>query len=330
MGIERYSWAKDKSRFGLKLMQKMGWTEGNGLGREEDGRVKSILVQKHQKQVGIGAQTSSDKAWQAPGTVAAGFNDVLARLAPIGDVPAAIATPNPDGGEDAQPADGTKARKGGRGFYERRRARKNVRSYSKNDLREIFGGIDVWSGLSAVQATMGKTEVNDAASCLAVAGAEGGRDACSADDLVAQKDARKTAKVMARQDDVDMRSADSGDGSVADVAQNATKVKTEAVLHCNELVKTEDVVVDIKQENVEVRIGYEKSAADIDGMQIVQAKKKAELESKGTSKLRKGRKGKDGKRDKKRGDKNLSLKKEIRKKVSKKARKPKKPKQDSQ
>jgi Pin2-interacting protein X1 len=30
-------WANDKSKFGYKMLQKMGWKEGSGLGAKEDG-----------------------------------------------------------------------------------------------------------------------------------------------------------------------------------------------------------------------------------------------------------------------------------------------------
>ena len=33
-------WANDESKFGQKLMEKMGWSKGKGLGANEDGRVQ--------------------------------------------------------------------------------------------------------------------------------------------------------------------------------------------------------------------------------------------------------------------------------------------------
>ena len=43
-------WANDESKFGQKLMEKMGWEKGKGLGAKENGRVEVItliiLIQK--------------------------------------------------------------------------------------------------------------------------------------------------------------------------------------------------------------------------------------------------------------------------------------------
>lgn len=153
---KRYEWAKDQSRFGLKLMQRMGWSEGKGLGREENGRIDNIVAQRKLKSMGklrsmgVGILETRN-SWKAPAAVAAGLNDVLARLTPVG-VPSNTAT-KPDSGKTsldfaissnstAPSASANDSRlNGGRGFYERRRARKDVNTYSENDLREIFGNI---------------------------------------------------------------------------------------------------------------------------------------------------------------------------------------------
>ena len=36
----------DQNNFGQKLMEKMGWTDGKGLGANEDGRQEPIKVSK--------------------------------------------------------------------------------------------------------------------------------------------------------------------------------------------------------------------------------------------------------------------------------------------
>ena len=38
-------WANDESKFGQKLMEKMGWEKGKGLGANENGRVEVTPLQ---------------------------------------------------------------------------------------------------------------------------------------------------------------------------------------------------------------------------------------------------------------------------------------------
>ena len=43
-------WANDESKFGQKLMEKMGWEKGKGLGAKENGRVEvNTLITMIQK-----------------------------------------------------------------------------------------------------------------------------------------------------------------------------------------------------------------------------------------------------------------------------------------
>jgi len=42
----------DKSAFGFKMIAKMGWSEGKGLGKKEDGMATHVRVKRRSDQTG--------------------------------------------------------------------------------------------------------------------------------------------------------------------------------------------------------------------------------------------------------------------------------------
>ncbi|KAL6049919.1 PIN2/TERF1-interacting telomerase inhibitor 1 isoform X1 [Balamuthia mandrillaris] len=57
-------WANDTSKFGYKMLQRMGWSEGKGLGLNEDGQTEHIKVKKKDNTEGIGVDhAASSRAW---------------------------------------------------------------------------------------------------------------------------------------------------------------------------------------------------------------------------------------------------------------------------
>lgn len=73
------SWKNDKSKFGFKMLQKMGWTEGKGLGKNEDGMAEHVKVAKKSNNLGLGAKSNStgSDSWAS---TAISFNGVLEAL----------------------------------------------------------------------------------------------------------------------------------------------------------------------------------------------------------------------------------------------------------
>ncbi|CAM9297430.1 unnamed protein product, partial [Laminaria digitata] len=73
------AWKNDKTKFGLKMLQKMGWTEGKGLGKREDGVSEHVKVAKKSNNLGLGASHDSTGAagWAS---TAVSFNGVLEAL----------------------------------------------------------------------------------------------------------------------------------------------------------------------------------------------------------------------------------------------------------
>ncbi|KAF7274343.1 hypothetical protein GWI33_012998 [Rhynchophorus ferrugineus] len=55
-------WAQDTNKFGQKMLEKMGWTHGKGLGAKEDGMVNHIKVNYKNDSKGMGYK-ESDNQW---------------------------------------------------------------------------------------------------------------------------------------------------------------------------------------------------------------------------------------------------------------------------
>lgn len=58
-------WTNDKSKFGFRMLEKMGWHDGKGLGVNEDGNKEHIKIHKKDDNLGVGAKKSRDEDWIA-------------------------------------------------------------------------------------------------------------------------------------------------------------------------------------------------------------------------------------------------------------------------
>jgi Pin2-interacting protein X1 len=78
------AWRNDTSSFGYKMLQKMGWSEGKGLGKKEDGRVENIKVLRRTDTRGVGQEVNLTGAagWDAHSQ---GFNSLLSQLSKSAD-----------------------------------------------------------------------------------------------------------------------------------------------------------------------------------------------------------------------------------------------------
>ena len=75
---QNQAWSADKSRFGFKMLQMMGWSEGKGLGINEDGTTGHIKMKKKDNSRGLGAEIGQNDRWDS---TMGGFNETLAKLA---------------------------------------------------------------------------------------------------------------------------------------------------------------------------------------------------------------------------------------------------------
>uniref|UniRef100_A0A8D0C1B8 PIN2 (TERF1) interacting telomerase inhibitor 1 n=1 Tax=Salvator merianae TaxID=96440 RepID=A0A8D0C1B8_SALMN len=71
------AWSKDESKFGQKMLEKMGWSKGKGLGAQEQGNTEHIKVQVKNNTLGLGASINQEDNWIAHQD---DFNQLLAEL----------------------------------------------------------------------------------------------------------------------------------------------------------------------------------------------------------------------------------------------------------
>ncbi|XP_078397546.1 PIN2/TERF1-interacting telomerase inhibitor 1 [Cetorhinus maximus] len=71
------TWSNDESRFGQKMLEKMGWSKGKGLGAHEQGSTEHIKVQLKNNTVGLGAAKNHEDNWIAHQDE---FNQLLSEL----------------------------------------------------------------------------------------------------------------------------------------------------------------------------------------------------------------------------------------------------------
>jgi Pin2-interacting protein X1 len=73
------AWKDDKTGFGFRMLQKMGWKEDKGLGKNEEGMTESVKVKRRGENEGLG--TTKDQAGANGWTkTVSGFSAVLEML----------------------------------------------------------------------------------------------------------------------------------------------------------------------------------------------------------------------------------------------------------
>ncbi|KAL1781249.1 PIN2/TERF1-interacting telomerase inhibitor 1 isoform X1 [Sigmodon hispidus] len=71
------AWSNDDSKFGQKMLEKMGWSKGKGLGAQEQGATEHIKVKVKNNNLGLGATNNNEDNWIAHQD---DFNQLLAAL----------------------------------------------------------------------------------------------------------------------------------------------------------------------------------------------------------------------------------------------------------
>ncbi|XP_004614809.2 PIN2/TERF1-interacting telomerase inhibitor 1 [Sorex araneus] len=71
------AWSNDESKFGQRMLEKMGWSKGKGLGAQEQGATEHIRVRVKNNNLGLGATVNNEDNWIAHQD---DFNQLLAAL----------------------------------------------------------------------------------------------------------------------------------------------------------------------------------------------------------------------------------------------------------
>ena len=109
-----------------KLVAKMGWSEGKGLGRENKGIVKHIWTKKRNDQVGLGGEVGND--WGAHSIQTNTYNSLLSKLAVI---------TNDSGADSDSDSDaGVKAKKKKADTKMGKKGKKGIDSNSEEDIKK--------------------------------------------------------------------------------------------------------------------------------------------------------------------------------------------------
>ncbi|KAF2895306.1 hypothetical protein ILUMI_10861 [Ignelater luminosus] len=120
-------WSKDSNKFGQKMLERMGWKEGKGLGRNEDGLTEHVKVLYKSDNKGIGFKDSVE--WSAQQD---NFKALLEELS----------TSNVDSNDKPQNVKSLEEKSQNsraRVHYRKFTRGKDLSRYSEKDLANIFG-----------------------------------------------------------------------------------------------------------------------------------------------------------------------------------------------
>ncbi|XP_078053748.1 uncharacterized protein LOC144479107 [Augochlora pura] len=128
-------WSDDPNKFGQKMLEKMGWTSGKGLGANEQGIIEHVRVSLKNDTSGIGFKNDDlDKAWTEHQD---GFNHILQQLQQSQDDSVVQIEGKTELGEKSLELKSKQSR--ARVHYHKFTRGKDVKRYSSKDLANIFG-----------------------------------------------------------------------------------------------------------------------------------------------------------------------------------------------
>ncbi|GAB9471293.1 Pin2 terf1-interacting telomerase inhibitor 1 [Globisporangium polare] len=78
-GMQNMAWAADTSKFGYKMLVKMGWAAGKGVGKELQGQATHVKIARRSENLGVGCSLKQAEV-QGWSSTATSFADVLKTL----------------------------------------------------------------------------------------------------------------------------------------------------------------------------------------------------------------------------------------------------------
>uniref|UniRef100_A0A9J8D446 Rp1 like 1b n=1 Tax=Cyprinus carpio carpio TaxID=630221 RepID=A0A9J8D446_CYPCA len=126
------AWSNDESKFGQKMLERMGWSKGKGLGKSEQGSTEHIKVKVKNNSMGLGTTVNNEDNWIAHQD---DFNQLLAEL---NNCHGQNNTDNPTQEQGFSLEEKSKTSKK-RVHYMKFTKGKDLSSRSKTDLACIFG-----------------------------------------------------------------------------------------------------------------------------------------------------------------------------------------------
>ncbi|KAK1117209.1 hypothetical protein K0M31_016906 [Melipona bicolor] len=134
--VEGKKWSEDSNKYGQRMLEKMGWTSGKGLGVNEQGITKHIHLPLKDDTTGFGYKESVlDEAWiEHP----VNFNDFLQKLQENKNYNVVQTKENKNAlSEKSLELKSKQSRT--RVHYQKFTKQKDVNKYSSKDLANIFG-----------------------------------------------------------------------------------------------------------------------------------------------------------------------------------------------
>jgi len=125
-------WANDKEKFGFKMLMKMGWSEGKGLGLNENGSIEYVKAKTIKNKEGLGVSVETRNDWDVNNR---DLDDIFAGLN-ANNVPIQKESASESEEETESKSNVVIPR---HLIVQKRHKAKNVRNYSKNDLAAILG-----------------------------------------------------------------------------------------------------------------------------------------------------------------------------------------------